>query len=141
MEAATPEAVTIGPVPSERRAEFITALGIPFGFDPDEGYTKRLNRYFEWDRALAAYVDDRVGGTIGAFSLDLTVPGGTGSPSSRTLPLSVVVSVPVSTWSGPASTTGAALTPTVSVFVPVSVSGSVSGSVFRSVGELGSDFR
>lgn len=69
--------VTIGPVPPERAGEYLDVMGAAFGFDPGEDDLNRLNNYFEWDRARAAHDGERMVGTVGAFSLDMTVPGGT----------------------------------------------------------------
>lgn len=69
--------VAVGPVDEERAADFLTAMGQAFGFDTSQDLQERFSKYFEWDRARAAYDGDRIVGTLGAFSLDLTVPGGT----------------------------------------------------------------
>lgn len=69
--------VTVGPVIPDRAAELATAMGTAFGFDPDEEGIERFRRDFEWDRMRAAYDGDRIVGTLGAFSLDMTVPGST----------------------------------------------------------------
>src|SRR5690606_5161229 len=69
--------VTVGPVGDDRAAEYLAAMGQAFGFDSSDEHRERFSKYFEWDRARAAYDGDRIVGTLGAFSLDLTVPGGT----------------------------------------------------------------
>lgn len=70
--------VTIAPVPKERAADFVGAMGAAFGFDiEDEERLSRFAELFEWDRSRGAFDGDQIVGTSGAFSLDLTVPGGT----------------------------------------------------------------
>lgn len=69
--------VTIGPVSAERADEYLGVMGSAFGFDHDEADLERFNHFFEWDRARAAYDGDRMVGTVGAFSLKMTVPGAT----------------------------------------------------------------
>lgn len=81
--------VTIGPVPRERAGDYLGVMGAAFGFDPEEEDLSRLDHYFEWDRARAAYDGDRMVGTLGAFSLNLTVPGTT-MPCGGTTVVSVL---------------------------------------------------
>lgn len=81
--------VTIGSVSSDRADEYLGVLGRAFGFDNDEEDIDRFNHYFEWDRAHAAYDGDRMVGTVGTFSLDMTVPGGT-MPCGGTTVVSVL---------------------------------------------------
>lgn len=69
--------VRVGPVDVDSARTFLEAMGTAFGFDPDDGDVERFSRYFEWDRARAAYEGNVIVGTIGAYSLDMTVPGGT----------------------------------------------------------------
>ncbi|MFP3913300.1 MAG: GNAT family N-acetyltransferase [Actinomycetota bacterium] len=69
--------VTIGPVSSDRADEYLGVMGRAFGFDSEPEDIERFNHTFEWDRAWAAYDGDRMVGTVGAFSLDMTVPGST----------------------------------------------------------------
>lgn len=77
--------VTIGPVPPERADEYLDVAGGAFGFDHDEGDTSRFSRYYEWDRARAAYDGERMVGTAGAYSLEMTVPGSTMSCGGTTV--------------------------------------------------------
>lgn len=70
--------VVIAPVPRERAADFVRTMGGAFGFDiEDDERLQRFSDVFEWDRSRGAYDGDQIVGTAGAFSLDLTVPGGT----------------------------------------------------------------
>jgi predicted acetyltransferase len=57
---------------------FLSALTTPFAFDTDDD-PKALERFsllFESDRARCAFDGDSIVGTLGVFSLDMTVPGG-----------------------------------------------------------------
>lgn len=69
--------VQIAPVQPERAAELLTAMGGSFGFDPEADDIERFQEIFEWDRIRAAQDGESIVGTVGAFSLDLTVPGAT----------------------------------------------------------------
>jgi predicted acetyltransferase len=57
--------------------EWYDAVDIAFGDRLNEEDLPYVEAYTELDRALAAYAGDRVVGTAGIFSFDLTVPGGT----------------------------------------------------------------
>lgn len=69
--------VSVAPVPPERAGELLTAMGGSFGFDPDAGDVERFRKVFDWDRIRAAHDGEAIVGTVGAHSLDLTVPGAT----------------------------------------------------------------
>ncbi|HZI38282.1 MAG TPA: GNAT family N-acetyltransferase, partial [Acidimicrobiia bacterium] len=69
--------VTVGPVGEDRAAEFLAAMGQAFGFDSSDEHRERFSKIFEWDRARAAYDGGRIVGTLGAYSFEMTVPGGT----------------------------------------------------------------
>ena len=62
--------------------EFFQAMSGPFAFDLPEGdderadWLERMQTIFEPDRTRCAFEDDRLVGTLGAFSLALAVPGG-----------------------------------------------------------------
>ncbi len=62
-------------VPDEVDA-FRRALGYAFNFDPDEDHAGGLKDRLEYDRTVAAFDGGEMVGTGGAFSLQLTVPGG-----------------------------------------------------------------
>ncbi len=82
--------VTIGPVSEDRAADFLRTMGAAFGFDiEDEDRVRRFSDVFEWDRSRGAFEGDQIVGTAGAFSLDLTVPGGT-LPCAGTTVISVL---------------------------------------------------
>ncbi len=55
---------------------FHCAEGIPFGYDPAPEATERALKILEPDRLRAAYDGAQIVATFGAFSLQLTVPGG-----------------------------------------------------------------
>lgn len=52
-------------------------VAVAFGQDPDPVEEERDRRLLEFDRNLGAFDGKRLVGTAGAYSLDLTVPGGT----------------------------------------------------------------
>ncbi len=52
-------------------------LGLAFGFDPDPDEEERFLELIEAERTRCAFDGDEMVGTATAFSLDLTVPGGT----------------------------------------------------------------
>lgn len=52
------------------------AVDISFGHRVVEDDLPVMEAYTELDRALAAYADDRIVGTAGIFTFDLTIPGG-----------------------------------------------------------------
>lgn len=57
-------------------ASFIGAVELPFGWTPRDEDMKVFEPLVELDRALAAYDGQRVVGTAGMFSMQVTVPGG-----------------------------------------------------------------
>ena len=69
--------VNVLPVPDDRRRDFHEVLGLVFGFEPTDADHERFDLYFPWDRSRGAFDGQSLVGTLGAFSLDMTVPGGT----------------------------------------------------------------
>lgn len=68
----------IGPLPFERRDEL--RLGTAYGFAWDEGALESgpdpdFDAVYEAERTRCAFDGDEVVGTLGAFSLEMTVPG------------------------------------------------------------------
>lgn len=57
---------------------FIATMSTPFAFDIDDdpGMVERFSVLFEPDRARCAFDGADMVGTLGSFSLDMTVPGG-----------------------------------------------------------------
>jgi predicted acetyltransferase len=70
---------------------FRARLSRGFGgdMDTDEGSRERFRELFELDRTVAAFDGDDIIGTGGAFSLDLTVPGGLTVPMGGTTIIAV----------------------------------------------------
>lgn len=78
--------ITIEGVGEERASEYLDALGMAFGFDSlQEEQVADFVSTCEWDRARVALDSDKIVGTAGAFSLDMTVPGGTMACGGTTL--------------------------------------------------------
>lgn len=66
----------IRPVEYDEFAAFRDVLANAFGGPPDEESDARERELLEFDRTLAAFDGEVAVGSAGAFSLDLTVPGG-----------------------------------------------------------------
>lgn len=83
----------IGPGDVER---FLLAMSTPFGFDlpadERESRVEEFRRLFEVDRARCAFDGDEIVGTLGAFTLPMTVPGGTRVPVGGTTMVTVLPS-------------------------------------------------
>src|SRR5918997_4696427 len=56
--------------------DFFAAGELAFSEQPRDEDRERWARAFEADRAIAAYDGERIVGTAGTFSFDLTIPGG-----------------------------------------------------------------
>ena len=67
--------IDVRPFDGEPR-DFFTAGELAFAERPHEEDIPHWESLFEPDRAVAAYDGDRIVGTAGTFSFDLTVPGG-----------------------------------------------------------------
>jgi predicted acetyltransferase len=68
--------VTTRPIGPDEFAAFRAVTGFALGFEPHADDTRLLGSYFEYDRSVAAFDRGRIVGTLGAFSLQLSVPGG-----------------------------------------------------------------
>jgi predicted acetyltransferase len=74
--------LTVRGIEAGETEAFLRAMSTPFAFDVDDDAEERsqqLERFaqlFEPERARCAFDDDTMVGTLGAFSLDMTVPGG-----------------------------------------------------------------
>lgn len=71
----------IRPIRPDELGAFLLAMSGPFGFDPPEGdefesWIERAGRIFEPERSQVAFDGERIVGTLGTFSFDMTVPGG-----------------------------------------------------------------
>lgn len=81
----------IRPIGSDEIPAFLESMAGPFAFDlPDDedDRTAAIDRFtstFEPDRSRCAFDDGQMVGTLGAFSLDLTVPGGATSCAGTTM--------------------------------------------------------
>src|SRR5690606_6410545 len=69
--------IEVGPVAQEQVRDFIAVQSHAFGFDATDEQIERFQRVFEFDRARAAYDGTRMVGTVGSYSLEMTVPGNT----------------------------------------------------------------
>jgi len=67
--------VTLRPIGPDEFEEFRTVTGLALGWEPRPEDVAILRRYFEFDRSVAAHDGTRIVGTLGGFSLALTVPG------------------------------------------------------------------
>jgi predicted acetyltransferase len=65
------------PITASEMTPFRAVLGVSMGFEPQAEDEAALRSYFEFDRTICAFDGDAMIGTLGAFSLTLTVPGGT----------------------------------------------------------------
>lgn len=82
---------TIRPIGEDEVDLFRSRLARGFGGDPstDESARKRFVKTFELERTFAAFDQDDLVGTGGAFSFQLTVPGGAAVPMGGTTVISV----------------------------------------------------
>jgi len=53
----------------------LRAISVPFGFDPSPARIERFVKTIEVERLRVAVDDDQIVGTLGAFSLQMAVPG------------------------------------------------------------------
>jgi predicted acetyltransferase len=75
-----PMSIDIRPITAEQGDQFAGVMAAAFGetFTPEEAADH--DRWFEYDRSIAAFDGDRMVGTGGAYSMDLTLPGLTTIP-------------------------------------------------------------
>jgi predicted acetyltransferase len=76
---------TIRPATRDEVPAMQEVMGFGFGFDPKPEATENLRRIAELDRTRCAFDGSSMVGTSGAFSLDLTVPGGSLPTAGTTL--------------------------------------------------------
>jgi predicted acetyltransferase len=73
--------LTVRGIEAGETEAFLSAMSTPFGFDVDEDaeersqQLERFSQLFEPERARCAFDGDTMVGTLGVFSLDMTVPG------------------------------------------------------------------
>ena len=77
------------PVTEEEWPAYVRAVETAFGSSPSEDDVAEWRAQTDIDRTLAAFEGDRIVGNAGAFSLELTVPGG------ATIPMAGVTAVGV----------------------------------------------
>jgi predicted acetyltransferase len=75
-----PMDVDIRPITADQWREYAAVLGVAFGETADDAELADHQLGFEFDRSIAAFDGDRIVGTGGAESMDLTLPGLTTIP-------------------------------------------------------------
>lgn len=74
--------IEVRPIRADELEAFITAMSGPFGFDVPEDtderakLVERVSPTFEPDRSRCAFDGERIVGTLGTFSFQMTTPGG-----------------------------------------------------------------
>jgi predicted acetyltransferase len=76
---------TIRPITENERPEFRRLMGLAFGFDPTDEGTESFNATLEIERTICAFDGEQMIGTAGAYSLDMTVPGGAAPVAGTTM--------------------------------------------------------
>jgi predicted acetyltransferase len=72
--------IDIRPITPDQWGQYGAAIGAAFGETADDAELADHRLGFEFDRSIAAFDGDRIVGTGGAESMDLTLPGGTTVP-------------------------------------------------------------
>ena len=75
-----PMGIDIRPITPEQGDQFSSVMAVAFGETFTAEELADHDRWFEYDRSMAAFDGDRIVGTGGAFSMDLTLPGLTTIP-------------------------------------------------------------
>jgi predicted acetyltransferase len=85
-----PMDIVIRPVTPDEGDQFSGVMAVAFGetFTPEEAADH--DRWFEYDRSIGAFEGDRIVGTGGAYSMDLTLPGLTTIPIGGLTAISVL---------------------------------------------------
>ena len=73
-------ALEIRAVSEEEARPFFSAISIPFGHQLTDDDLEDDLHIFEADRTIAVFEKDRIVGTAGAYTFDLTVPGNSHVP-------------------------------------------------------------
>ena len=81
--------VDIRPITADEYDAFRRAMSVPFSFDPTPEGTERARQTVELDRLRAAFDGAEIVATFGAYSLELTGPGGT-IPTAGTSAITVL---------------------------------------------------
>jgi predicted acetyltransferase len=82
--------IDIRPITPERGDEFTAVMAAAFGETFTEEELADQDRWFEYERSIAAFDGDRMVGTGGAYSMDLTLPGLTTIPIGGLTAISVL---------------------------------------------------
>jgi predicted acetyltransferase len=82
--------IEIRPMTPEHGDQFTTVIGTAFGESFTEEEVADHDRWFEYDRSIGAFDGDRLVGTGGAYSMDLTLPGLTAIPIGGLTAISVL---------------------------------------------------
>jgi predicted acetyltransferase len=82
--------IDIRPVTPEQGDQFSAVMAVAFGETFTEEERADHDRWFEYDRSIAAFDGDRIVGTGGAYSMDLTLPGLTTIPIGGLTAISVL---------------------------------------------------
>jgi predicted acetyltransferase len=72
--------IDIRPIRREEGEQFTAVMAAAFGEDFSDEEQADHDRWFEYDRSIGAFDGDRLVGTGGAYSMDLTLPGLTTIP-------------------------------------------------------------
>src|SRR5918999_333412 len=75
-----PMDIDIRPITPEQGDQFSAVMAVAFGETFTAEELADHDRWFEYDRSIAAFDGDRIVGTGGAYSMDLTLPGLTTIP-------------------------------------------------------------
>jgi predicted acetyltransferase len=82
--------IEIRPITPDQSREFAAVMGVAFGETIDDAELADHMLGFEYDRSIAAFDGDRIVGTGGADSMDLTLPGLTTIPVGCLTAISVL---------------------------------------------------
>jgi predicted acetyltransferase len=82
--------IEIRPITPDQSREFAGVMGVAFGETIDDAELADHMLGFEFDRSFAAFDGDRIVGTGGADSMDLTLPGQTTIPVGGLTAISVL---------------------------------------------------
>jgi len=82
--------IDIRPITPEQGDQYSEILATAFGETLSEEERADHGRWFEYDRSIAAFDGDRMVGTGGAYSMDLTLPGLTTIPIGGLTAISVL---------------------------------------------------
>ena len=82
--------IDIRPITPEQGDQFSSVMAVAFGETFTAEELADHDRWFEYDRSIAAFDGDRMVGTGGAFSMDLTLPGLTTIPIGGLTAISVL---------------------------------------------------